>query len=274
MSTAQELASRVDEFISQLATSTDTARTSATFLAYLATAAKFHHYSLQNIGLILFQQPEATRVAGFHTWLKFCRHVRKGEKGIAILAPLIRKVDTDAGEKVPAVAGYRTVYVFDVSQTEGEPLPEPPTWTSPERQADLHQRLIAYATSLGVSVHDVPNVSNHPSAQGSYNRRTNLIEITAAAGTQTLIHEIAHAILHGQHIADAHLPPQAIRELQAESVAFVVARHFGLDTSAAPNYLALHGLKAEHVKAHMHVIGTVARGLIEAIDPTRSRESA
>lgn len=93
---------------------------------YLAAVAKFHRYSFQNILLIAGQYPQATRVAGFHTWRSLDRFVKKGEKGLMILAPLVRKVesaDACSTEKESRIFGFRAVYVFDVSQTDGAPLP-------------------------------------------------------------------------------------------------------------------------------------------------------
>jgi hypothetical protein len=95
---------------------------------YLAAMARFHRYSLHNIFLIASQKPKATHVAGFHAWHKLGRFVKKGEKGIMILAPVIRKkaennTEVEPDESTVAV-GFRAAYVFDISQTDGQPLPE------------------------------------------------------------------------------------------------------------------------------------------------------
>src|SRR5919205_1244439 len=90
----------------------------------LKTMARFHRYSLHNVCLIMAQRPTATRVAGFHTWRTIGRFVRKGEKGIAILAPIVaRRQDSDDDDS-RTVVGFRTAYVFDVEQTDGAPLPQ------------------------------------------------------------------------------------------------------------------------------------------------------
>src|SRR5438093_3150171 len=91
----------------------------------LKTMAQFHRYSFHNVCLIARQRPDATRVAGFHAWRKLGRFVRKGEKGIAILAPIVgrKEAETEDGDS-RAVVGFRAAYVFDVAQTDGEPLPE------------------------------------------------------------------------------------------------------------------------------------------------------
>ena len=102
---------------------------SETLNQFLETVARFHRYSLNNAILIAAQQPDATRIAGFHAWKKFGRCVRKGEHGIAIFAPMSRSKDhdereTSTSEGKKSVFGFRIAYVFDVSQTEGDPLPQ------------------------------------------------------------------------------------------------------------------------------------------------------
>src|SRR2546425_3178774 len=92
----------------------------------LKTMARFHRYSLHNICLIVTQRPTASRVAGFHTWRTLGRFVRKGEKGIAILAPITARRQGEAtDDDSKSVVGFRAAYVFDVEQTDGDPLPEP-----------------------------------------------------------------------------------------------------------------------------------------------------
>ena len=93
---------------------------------YLETMSRFHNYSLRNIILIAKQRPQAIRVAGFHTWKKVDRHIIKGEKGIKIVAPIIYKKDSsdDTEEHNKNIRGFRIVNVFDISQTDGEELPE------------------------------------------------------------------------------------------------------------------------------------------------------
>src|SRR5438309_8935659 len=96
---------------------------SESFRRWLDISARFHRYSLGNQLLIALQRPDATYVAGYNAWLKLGRHVKRGEKGIAILAPHRRKVTTDAGEEEQRVTGFGTGHVFALEQTDGEPLP-------------------------------------------------------------------------------------------------------------------------------------------------------
>src|SRR5262249_40508481 len=97
---------------------------SAQLTALLKTMARFHQYSWHNVWLIAAQRPTATRVAGFHAWRWLGRHVRKGEKGITILAPVLGRSDREADDDhCRVVVGFRATYVFDIEQTEGNPLP-------------------------------------------------------------------------------------------------------------------------------------------------------
>jgi len=95
---------------------------------YLQTMSRFHQYSLRNVMLIALQKPNATHVAGFHTWKKLSRFVKKGENGIVIIAPLVYKKETvendDNSPNVTEINGFKGVYVFDISQTDGDELPE------------------------------------------------------------------------------------------------------------------------------------------------------
>ena len=125
--TSKSLQKLIADQIKNLAEATDEAYISEKMQAFFSLSAKFHKYSVCNLWLIAWQCPHATRVAGYKKWNEFNRYVRKGEQGIAILAPLIYKSD-DGDEK--ELRGFKPVYVFDVSQTDGDPLPEPPDWTS------------------------------------------------------------------------------------------------------------------------------------------------
>ena len=126
----------------------------------LHVASKFHRYSFNNQLLILCQRPDATRVAGYRKWQEFGRQVRKGEKGIAILAPCKyrTKIEDDSGEEttVQSIRGFRVVHVFDVSQTEGESLPDVdslrPKLLEGEAPEGIWDRLVELATSEGFDV--------------------------------------------------------------------------------------------------------------------------
>jgi hypothetical protein len=201
--------------------------------------------------------PNASMVAGFKKWQSMGRFVRKGELGIPILAPIFKKVDDDEGEEVEKLIGFKVVYVFDITQTDGDPLSEPPDWKSPEKNAELAKLLMDFARSkyIIVEVEDLPGEIQGVSSGGK-------IILDPEAGTKTLIHEIAHEMLH--QVEDSP-KDKTIRELEAESVAYVVAKHFGLEGLSSPNYTALHGATAEMILEHMERIRKSATEIINAL---------
>lgn len=192
---------------------------------------RFHNYSYLNTLLILAQRPDATLVAGYRTWQASNRFVRKGEKGIAILAPLLVR-DPDDRDQLNLV-GFKTVYVFDLAQTDGEPIPQresPRLLTdTPDAQAKLaglHFRLAMFCASKGVRVSwDF----QHEHALGVYRPANKHIAIrpglSHTQAFKTLCHEAAHMLLHtgseNRHSA----------ELEAETTAFLVSHALGIDTS-------------------------------------------
>ena len=119
---------RVEEALERLESGVSRILDGEEFKRYLSVAAKFHRYSANNCLLILMQWPDATRVAGYRKWQQMGRQVHKGEKGIKILAPISRKVaeDEETGEAARALVGFKAATVVDISQTDGEPLPEAP----------------------------------------------------------------------------------------------------------------------------------------------------
>ena len=208
LQTGKDLSQCITQHIQELAEATDAALMSEEMVRYLETCARFHQYSIYNIWCILMARPDATRVAGYQTWRSLNRYVRKGEHGIPILAPILISENPDDADSHKVLRGFKVVYVFDVSQTAGEPLPEVPSWKSPEQNQILFDRLVEFAHSKGITVrvksqmHEVQGVS-----------LGGVIEIDPSAGTKTLIHEIAHELMHRD--ADAPIDP-SIRELEAE----------------------------------------------------------
>jgi hypothetical protein len=253
-----DLKIRITEHIKELAEATDTARISEEMVQYLDMCARFHRYSPQNVWLILMECPHATKVAGFRKWQSMGRCVRKGEKGIAILAPILKKFDDDEGEEVDKLIGFKIVYVFDVTQTDGDPLPGPPDWKSPEKNAELTELLKDFTRSkdITIEVKDLPGEIQGASCGGK-------IILDPEAGTKTLIHEIAHELLHQ---VKGSPKDSIIREVEAESVAYIVAKHFGLDGLSSPNYNALHGATAEMILEHMERIRKSATEIINGIE--------
>ena len=250
---ASELNKKIEQHLEELAKATDKARTSEEMLRYLDFCAKFHQYSLSNVWLILFANPNATHVAGFNAWKKLGRYVMRGETGIPILAPHFWKEEDSEGNDIERI-GFHVAYVFDVSQTDGETLPEQPNWKSPEKNQELQTKLMNFAETNGikVTIEAIDGDTQGVSMGGS-------IVLSPEAGTKTLIHEIAHELLH--QVEENQLS-RAEKEMEAESVAYVVCRYFGFSNLSCPNYLALHGLKSETFMAHFHRVSSLANKLI------------
>lgn len=208
---------------------------------YLKMQAAFHNYSFANTMLILAQCPDATRVAGFKSWQKLGRQVRKGEKALWLLAPRTFKpkpdadaADEGAGEEVEPsksiVVSFRPVPVFDVSQTDGEYLPNPVMKLQGD-DGGLIARVKTWAEAWGcpVTIADIEG-----SANGFYEPDRHAIIVRAgmppAQQLKTLIHELAHAHLHRDiEVYRAH---RADAELEAESTAYVVLNHYGIDAGS------------------------------------------
>lgn len=221
---------------------------------YIALMSRLPNYSYGNIMLILAQKPDATMVAGYNAWKVQGRYVKKGEKGIAILAPIIKKAKADAktdvhniktdskvlsvdpkdntlvdsgieNQKERVITGFRIVYVFDVSQTDGKPLPELPIQKL-SGNSGLYERLL-YACPYMVR-----ETADLGGANGTFNPVSKEIKILQgleeAQKAKTLIHEWAHGILHASQVPNIS---RKQGELEAESVAYAVCNALGLDTS-------------------------------------------
>uniref|UniRef100_UPI00256E9EA1 ArdC-like ssDNA-binding domain-containing protein n=1 Tax=Parablautia intestinalis TaxID=2320100 RepID=UPI00256E9EA1 len=265
------------------------------YKSYLSTMSKFHNYSFNNTLLIAMQKPEATLVAGFKAWQKnFNRHVNKGEKGIRILAPAPYKIkeerdklDPVTGEvmldkdgmpqteeveiKIPA---FRAVSVFDVSQTDGEPLPEleaKELLSTVEGYEDFINA-ITYVAPAPIGFEDIPGDS-----KGYFNIGENRIAVqegmSESQTLKTMVHETAHSILHNKEVnKEDILAPAKDRntiEIEAESIAFTVCRHFGIDTSEYSfSYIAgwSSGRDMKELKSSLDTIRRTASELITGIE--------
>lgn len=256
--TSNDLQKKIQGYLETLALETDEARKSEEMQRYLDFVARFHQYSPSNIFLIMLSKPDATMVAGFQAWKKMGRYVMKGEKGIPIFAPMIHKEDPDSDSSPKVLSGFRIVYVFDVSQTDGDPLPTVPDWKSPEKNAELTEKLIRFAESKGikVTIKDLPGETQGVSRGGA-------IEISPNAGTKTLIHEIAHELMHR---IDGVTKRKEIIEWEAESVAYIVAKYFDVHLLNSSNYLILHGFDHEIFLNSWGGVCTIANQIIQQVD--------
>ena len=255
---ATDLSAQIDTHLDELIESTDQARTSAEMTKYLDFCAKFHHYSPSNIWLILLQYPTATFIAGFAAWKKMGRFVRKGEKAIKIIAPILYRENLDEKEPNQILRGFRIANVFDVSQTDGNPLPQTPNWKSPQKNAELHKRLLGFAKGKGIQIH-IKDLEGE--AQGL--SKGGCIVLSPKAGIKTFFHEIAHELLHQQR--ECHITKNQM-ELEAEAIAFVVSRHFGIEDLNSSNYLILNGTSKEMFIDHMTRIKTTSAEIINALE--------
>lgn len=211
---------------------------------YLATMSTFHNYSFGNCMLIARQRPDATQVAGFQAWKKHDRMVRKGEKGICILAPLVGKKEDDDGNEVTGVFGYKVVHVFDVSQTEGEDMPDISRVSGDPGEKLLKLTLVTKSFDITLSFEDDLGGADGVSRGGSIVLQSGL---SAAETFNTLAHEMAHELMHrGEERASLS---KSVKELEAESVAFVVSKAAGLEGALkqSSDYIQCHQGDAEQL---------------------------
>ena len=203
---------------------------------YLAMLARFRRYSWGNVLLILTQCPGASRVAGYRAWQRLGRQVRRGAKAVRIVAPITRKTRSDEEEDKRRVVAFKTACVFDVSQTEGKPLPEfARVHGDPGKHLSRLKKLISdrgitleYSTGLGGA--------DGLSSGGRIVVRDGL---SPAEEFSVLVHELAHETLHQSDSSTREA--RKIRETEAEAVAFIVCQAVGLDTnSAARDYIQLY----------------------------------
>lgn len=237
---------------------------------WLQSLARFHDYSLNNTLLIAMQMPTATQVASFRSWKRdFNRHVKRGERGIEILVPMLVKYrDEEEGQDVDEerrrLVGFRVGHVFDVSQTEGEPLPT--------IVDEVAQGVDRYAATLeavrAVAAYPVEFRDDLPEGTNGFFRRGELIAIREGMGegqtVKTALHELAHSRLHD---GDAEgMPDRAMREVQAESVAYAVSAALGLDTSGYSfGYVASWavGKTDEEMRQCLQVVRDAAKAMVE-----------
>jgi antirestriction protein ArdC len=200
----------------------------------LQVASKFHRYSFNNHLMIFLQRPDATVVAGFNRWKSLGRFVKKGEKGIAIFAPCRykTKVETAAGEEltVQQIRGFRVVHVFDISQTEGEELPDldavRPKLLEADAPEGIWDALVAQADGAGFEV--IRNQRGNENGYCDFLSKQIAVrpDVAPAQAVKTLIHELGHALLHSEELPRS----KEVAEVEVESVAYIVCDAIGLDS--------------------------------------------
>jgi antirestriction protein ArdC len=270
---ANGLRQQVAASLDTLATAIDDVRASEDFRQFLEVQARFHRYSWHNTLLIASQRPDATQVAGYRTWQSLGRQVRKGERGIMILAPCtyrreVQPKDSTDGD-TEAIEGiyFRVVHVFDVAQTDGESLPTVEVPTVQAVADGLLSDLVHVADVRGIRVNFGPIANG---AFGASKRGAIDIDNQHPTGQQakTLAHELAHEDLHWDN--DGPLT-RSIAELEAESVAYVVCLHFGLDVTVRSSaYIALWQGDSKALRSSLERIATTARCIIDAVETTKN----
>lgn len=285
----QEITDKLEEGLKELFESEK-------YKTYLSTMSKFHNYSFNNTLLIAMQKPEATLVAGYKAWQKnFERHVNKGEKAIRILAPAPYKIKEERDKLDPVtgemmfdengmpqkeqvevtIPAFRAVSVFDVSQTDGKPIPEleaQELLSTVEGYEDFVQALMNVAP-VPIGFEDIPSDS-----KGYFHTEEKRIAVqenmSESQTLKTMVHEVAHSMLHNKEINRDDLIEEPAKdrntkEVEAESVAYTVCQHFGIDTSDYSfGYIAgwSSGKDMKELKSSLDTIRKTASELITGIE--------
>ena len=295
---AYETDERVAELTERLENGVKELYASDNYAQYITAMAKFHHYSFGNALLILFQCPQATNVAGYNTWKQLGRQVKRGEKGIMILAPCNfraslerEKIDPLTGQALLGPDGkpltekvkispnrFKIAHVFDMSQTEGRELPQIGV---SELTGDVADYTGIYNRLTALSPLPVLQEDFQRSAKGYTSFTENRIVVKPGMSQvqtiKTLVHEIAHAKLHKpDDILDVPRPGERRRkEVEAESIAYVVCQHFGIDTADySLAYVAgwSKGRELTELKGSLNIIHATAGEIIDAISPPPAPE--
>ncbi|MFC0622431.1 ArdC-like ssDNA-binding domain-containing protein [Kribbella deserti] len=281
-----ERRAKVDELHQRLVDEVRQLRTGKAWKAWLDAATRFHDYSFRNVVLIAMQCPGATRVAGFHTWKRLGRHVNRHEKGIQILAPIYRKprsgeLNEPATEEAASrrLVGYRVTSVFDISQTSGDPLPAlpKPGLIRGRAPAGLWDALAAEVTRAGFTLNREAISAAGAKGFTTYLDRRVVVaaELDEATAVAVLAHEVAHMTMHlpDPQAASEIAKCRGIREVEAESVAYMLLSHHGLRTDEASfAYVAgwAASLSRTEPEAEVQKVGNyvvnVARTLIDRTD--------
>ena len=238
---------------------------------FLKFYSGFHQYSLTNMLLIMIQFPEASCCASYADWKKKGRHVKKGEKGLMIRVPTPKKFiveDEDGNEEERFKLFFKVGSVFDISQTDGEPLPEICNKLTGivENYSEIYDSICA-AAGIPVTLEDFEG-----SANGFYSPTESKIVIRSgmseAQTIKTLVHETAHSLLHKKG-GEQEKVDRETAELQAESVAYIVCNYLGIDTSDYSfGYVAgwSKGKSSKHLEKNLTIIGKAAEKIIARLE--------
>ena len=284
---------RVQELTDKLEQGLQDLFNSDSYRNYLSTMSKFHNYSFNNTLLIAMQKPDATLVAGYKAWQKnFERHVNKGEKAIRILAPAPYKIKEERDKIDPVtqellldkdgnpqkeeveitIPAFRAVSVFDVAQTDGKPIPE---LAAKELLSDVegYQDMIRAVEAISPVPIELEEIAGD--SKGYYDREAKRIAVqenmSESQTLKTMIHEVAHSKLHSKEVEqdEQMKKDRNTKEVEAESVAYTVCQHFGIDTSDYSfGYIAgwSSGRDTKELRSSMDTIRRTASELITGIE--------
>ncbi len=257
---------------------------SDTLQAYLKAMGRFHRYSVGNAILIQLQKPKATHVAGFRAWQRLGRYVKKGEHGIAIMAPVVYQKKTRSAEDdndnrdEDTVSIFKTAYVFDIRQTDGKPLPE---FARAQGDPGVYlERLERFVSGKGIKLerHEDLRMAEGVSIGGTILLKAKL---APAEDFSVLVHEAAHEVMHQD---PGNRPKEkTVREAEAEAVAYVVCQGIGLDVNtASSDYIQLYNGDKKTLMQSLERIQRTAAEILEAVtagcedrvDTTNSSEAA
>lgn len=284
---------RVQELTNKLEQGLQDLFNSDSYRNYLSTMSKFHNYSFNNTLLIAMQKPDATLVTGYKAWQKnFERHVNKGEKAIRILAPAPYKIKEERDKIDPVtqellldkdgnpqkeeveitIPAFRAVSVFDLSQTDGKPIPE---LTAKELLSDVegYQDMIRAVEAISPEPIELEEIAGD--SKGYYDREAKRIAVqenmSESQTLKTMIHEVAHSKLHSKEVEqdEQMRKDRNTKEVEAESVAYTVCQHFGVDTSDYSfGYIAgwSSGRDTKELRSSMDTIRRTASELITGIE--------
>jgi len=284
---------RVQELTNKLEQGLQDLFNSDSYRNYLSTMSKFHNYSFNNTLLIAMQKPDATLVAGYKAWQKnFERHVNKGEKAIRILAPAPYKIKEERDKIDPVtqellldkdgnpqkeeveitIPAFRAVSVFDVGQTDGKPIPE---LAAKELLSDVegYQDMIRAVEAISPVPIELEEIAGD--SKGYYDREAKRIAVqenmSESQTLKTMIHEVVHSKLHSKEVEqdEQMKKDRNTKEVEAESIAYTVCQHFGIDTSDYSfGYIAgwSSGRDTKELRSSMDTIRRTASELITGIE--------
>jgi len=270
-----ELKKKYDEYLQTLIEEIKSEKSSETLLGYLDFCSRFYRYSFYNKILIWMSVPKATNVAGFHSWKKLGRSVKRGEKGIPIFAPIrvkkklepadnkgITEEDENAYQEQDKLS-FKVVYVWDVSQTEGELLPEAPDIMGVSGSAENVFPLIEkHILSEGISLEYANDLGN---AYG-VSKGGEILILSSLTDTQkfyVLTHELAHEYLHKNIERKEY--SRKLKETEAEATAYIVCRHLGLKPKSS-TYLATYQTEDIDIQGSFGRITSTASRILRGIE--------